>query len=163
MVEEKTKIMAKNKFTLFLGSKQLRKTPERYAILDKIFSINGHFDIESLHDMLESDSYHVSKATVYNTIGLLIECGLVRRHSLDNKQTKYEKIISNSPNHQHLICTECGKIKEVKDNEFSAYMNARKFTAFTTSYFQLYIYGICNNCLRKKKRVTKEKSIKILK
>lgn len=156
MIEEKNKIMARNKFTLFLNSKQLRKTPERFAILDKIFSINDHFDIESLHYMMESSSYHVSRATLYNTINLLIECGLVRRHIFDNQQSKYEKVINNSLNHQHLICTECGKIKEVKDNEFSAYMNARKFNAFTTSYFQLYIYGVCNNCIRKRKKEAKK-------
>lgn len=163
MIEDKSKITARNKFTLYLESLNLRKTPERFAILDKIFSINDHFDIESLHGMMEADSYHVSRATVYNTIGLLIECGLVRRHSFDNQQSKYEKVGVSSPNHQHLICTECGKIKEVKDNEFSAYMNARKFTAFTTSYFQLYVYGVCNNCIRKKKKESKDKTINISK
>lgn len=163
MVEEKNKISAKNKFTLYLKSKQLRKTPERFAILDKIFSLTGHFDVESLYCMLEDASYHVSRATIYNTIDLLIDCGLVRRHSFDNQQSKYEKVGATSPNHHHLICTECGKIKEVKDPEFSAYMNARKYNAFTTNYFQLYVYGICNNCARKKKREAREKTTKVSK
>lgn len=157
MIEEKSKITARNKFTLYLTSKHLRKTPERFAILDKIFSLNDHFDIESLHSMLEDDSYHVSRATVYNTMELLTDCGLVRRHSFSNQQAKYEKVGTSSANHQHLICSECGKIKEVKDPEFAAYMNARKYTAFTTTYFQLYVFGICNNCARKKKRIEKEK------
>ena len=150
-MEDKSKISAKNKFTLYLNSKGLRKTPERYAILDKIFALNDHFDVEMLHEMLEQDSYHVCKATIYNTIGLLVECGLVRKHSFDNQHTKYEKVNNTNTNHHHLICTECGKIKEVKDPDFSAYMNARKYTAFTVNYFQLYVYGICNNCARKKK------------
>lgn len=152
MVEEKIRISARNKFALFLDSKQLRRTPERFTILDKIFSLNDSFDIESLHAMLDSGTYHISRATVYNTIKLLIECGLVKRHNLDKKLSKYEKVVSSSPNHQHLICTECNKIKEVKDNEFLGYMNARKFPAFTANYFQLYIYGICNNCARKLKK-----------
>lgn len=155
MVDEKNKIPAKNKFTLYLKDKKLRKTPERFAILDRIFSLSSHFDIESLYSMLEDDSYHVSKATIYNTIELLIDCGLVRRHSFDNRQSKYEKVVTTSPNHHHLICTECGKIKEVKDNDFQAYMNAKKYNAFTTTYYQLYVYGICNNCIRKKKRMKK--------
>lgn len=155
MVDEKIKIPAKNKFTLYLKDKKLRKTPERFAILDRIFSLNSHFDVESLYGMLEEDSYHVSKATIYNTIELLIDCGLVRRHSFDNRHTKYEKVVTTSPNHHHLICTECGKIKEVKDNDFFAYMNAKKYNAFTTTYYQLYVYGICNNCIRKKKRIQK--------
>ncbi len=155
MVEDKSKLTAKNKFTLYLKSKNLRKTPERFAILDKIFGINDHFDIETLYSLLEEDSYHVSRATVYNTMDLLTDCGLVRRHQFGNHQAQYEKV--SSGNHQHLICTECGKIKEVKDPDFIAYMNARKYTAFTTSYFQVYIYGICNNCARKLKREAKGK------
>lgn len=163
MVEDKAKISARNKFTLYLKSKHYRKTPERFAILDKIFSLNGHFDVESLYGMLEEASYHVSRATIYNTIDLLIDCGLVCKHSFDNQQSRYEKVGSSSPNHHHLICTECGKIKEVKDNEFSAYMNARKYNAFTISYYQLYVYGICNNCIRKKKRKAIEKTNTITK
>lgn len=155
MVEDKSKLTAKNKFTLYLKSKNLRKTPERFAILDKILGINDHFDVEKLYIMLEKDSYHVSRATVYNTMDLLIDCGLVRKHQFGNHQSQYEKV--SSGNHQHLICTECGKIKEVKDPDFIAYMNARKYTAFTTNYFQVYIYGICNNCARKLKREAKLK------
>ena len=151
-MDDKSKILAKNKFTLFLNSKKLRKTPERFTILEKIFSLNKHFEVDTLHEMLEEDSFHVSKATIYNTINLLIECGLVRKYSFDTQQAKYGKVNSNTTNHHYLICTECGKIKDIKDLEFSAYMNARKYSSFTTKYFQLYVYGVCNNCVRKIKR-----------
>ncbi len=160
MDDEKNKIFARNKFTLYLKDKNLRKTPERFAILDRIFSLNNHFDVELLYRMLEEDSYHVSRATIYNTIDLLIDCGLVRRHNFDNQPTRYEKVVTLSPNHHHLICVDCGKIKEVKDKDFFAFMNAKKYNAFTINYYQLYVYGICNNCLRKKKRLIKEKKIK---
>lgn len=156
MVEDKIKIAAKAKFTSYLEAKKLRKTPERFAILDKIFSINDHFDIESLYLSLEKDSYHVSRATVYNTIDILCECGLVRKHQFGNQQAQYEKV-GSATNHQHLICTECNKIKEVKDPEFLAYMNSKKYPAFSISYFNLYVYGLCNNCLRKIKRKEKGK------
>lgn len=157
MEEDKIKISARNKFTLYLKGKKMRKTPERFAILDRIFSLNSHFDVESLYCMLEEDSYHVSKATIYNTIDLLIECGLLHRLNFDNQHAKYEKIGTLSPNHHHLICTECGKIKEIKDKDFNAFMNAKKYNAFTISYYQLYVYGMCNNCIRKRKRTIKEK------
>lgn len=163
MMDEKSKIMARNKFALYLESKNLRRTPERFTIIDSIFSQNEYFDVESLHEVLEKKSYHVSRATLYNTIRLLIDCGLVRRHSLENSAPKYEKVVVSSSNHQHLVCMDCGKIKEVKDVEFSAYMNARKFPAFTANYFQLYIYGVCNNCARKRKRNLKEKNNKTTK
>lgn len=154
-MEEKIKILAKNNFTLFLDSKKKRKTPERFTILEKIFSLNKHFDIDTLHTMLEDDSFHVSKATIYNTINLLIESGLVKKHSFDKQQAKYGKVVGNTTNQYFLICTECGKVKEVKDLEFSAYMNARKYNSFTTKYFQLNVYGMCNNCVRKIKRKNK--------
>lgn len=153
MIEDKSKINAKAEFTRYLEKKKLRKTPERYAILDKILSQNDHFDIEFLYHNLEADSYHVSRATVYNTIDLLCDCGLVRKHLFGNQQAQYEKV-GGGVNHHHLICTECGKIKEVKDNEFLAYMNSKKYPAFTTSYFSLYVYGLCNNCIRKLKKRT---------
>lgn len=144
------------KFTSYLEGKKLRKTPERYAILDKIFSTNDHFDVESLYLSLEKDAYHVSRATVYNTIDILVDCGLVRKHQFGNQQSQYEKVVS-SINHHHLICSECGKIKEVKDPEFLGYMNSKKYPAFTISYFSLYVYGVCNNCLRKIKRKNTQK------
>ena len=62
-MDDKSKILTKNKFTLFLNSKKLRKTPERFTILEKIFSLNKHFEVDTLHEMLEEDSFHVSKAT----------------------------------------------------------------------------------------------------
>lgn len=153
-MEEKNKTMARMKFTAYLESRKLRKTPERFVILDKVFSTNDHFNIEALYSMLENDSYHVSRATVYNTISLLCDCGLVRKHLFDNNQAKYEKVCS-ALNHHHLICTECGKVKEVKDPEFLGYMNSKRYNAFTISYFSLYVYGVCNNCLRKMKKVKK--------
>lgn len=160
MIEEKTKIAAKNKLTLYLESKNLRKTPERYAILDKVFSCNNHFDIMELYKKMEDDAYHVSRATIYNTMDLLTECGLVRKHQFGSQHAQYEKVCDTT-NHHHLICTECGKIKEVKDAEFIKYMNTIKYPSFSTSYFMLYVYGICNSCARKLRKKSKiEKTIK---
>ena len=92
----------------------------------------------------------MSRATLYNTIHLLVEAQLVRRHVFDGLQVQYEKA-GNTP-HSHLICTSCGKLKEVRDPNFIAFMNARKFTAFTTDYYSLYVYGTCSTCARKHKR-----------
>ena len=160
MVDEKTKIAAKAMFISYLEGKKLRKTPERFAILEKIYSTSDHFDIESLYLSLEKDSYHVRRDTVYNTIDLLCDCGLVRKHQFGNQQAQYEKV-GGAINHHHLICTECGKIKEVKDPEFIGYMNSKKYPAFTISYFSLYVHGICNNCMRKLKREGKIQPNKI--
>lgn len=138
------------RFDQFLDEKKMRKTPERFAILRRILTFQSHFTIESLMQSMEQDSFHVSRATLYNTIQLLVEAQLVRRHVFDGLQVQYEKA-GNTP-HSHLICTSCGKLKEVRDPNFIAFMNARKFTAFTTDYYSLYVYGTCSTCARKHKR-----------
>lgn len=138
------------KFTYYLEEGAFRKTPERFAILDKILSLPHTFTIEQLNGELENDAYHVSRATVYNTVELLIKAGILRKLFLDGVQMKYERISNVS--YTYLMCTSCGKCKEVKDYELSAYMNARTYTAFHTSHFSMCVYGICNNCARKQKK-----------
>ena len=159
MDETKARISARNMLTAFLEGKRLRKTPERYAILDKVLELSAHFDIMSLYREMEQDSYHVSRATIYNTMELLVECGLVRKHQFGNRHAQYEKVL-DATNHHHLMCTECGKIKEVKDTELIKYMNLRKYPSFSTQYFALYVYGICSRCARRMKKATSEKNMK---
>lgn len=152
--EDKTIIIARTKLTEYLDSKKLRKTPERFAILDVVFSHNDHFGIDTLYAEMETRSYHVSRSTVYNTIELFCDCGIVRKHQFGTQQALYEKVM-NSGNHHHLICTECGKIKEVKDAELMKYISMRKYGTFNTSYFSLYVYGMCPTCARKKRKSLK--------
>ena len=134
----------------------MRKTPERFAILRRVLMFPSHFTIESLMESMEQGSFHVSRATLYNTIQLLVEAQLVRRHVFEGLQVQYEK--AGATPHSHLICTSCGKVKEVRDANFIAYMNARKFMAFTTSYYNLTVYGICNDCARKIKQLKRKKN-----
>lgn len=158
MAEEKLRITARVAFTDYLKTKKLRKTPERYAILDKVFDVTEHFDVDTLCSSLEEDSYHVSKATVYNTMELLVNCGLVRRHQFGPQPAQYERV-AGMTNHLHLVCTQCRKIKEVKDPELVNFMNARRYPSFAIAYFALYVYGLCASCSRKNKR-EKAKEIK---
>ena len=155
MLDEKVKTNAFERFTEYLRQRKLRNTPERSTILGKILSIDDHFDVDSLYLSLEKDTYHVSRATVYNTVNLLCECGILRKLQFGDQQAQYEKLLSKA-NHHHLICTKCGKIKDVKDPEFVLYMNSKKYNAFTISYFSFYVYGICNNCLRRLKQSKKQ-------
>lgn len=151
MSDDKTRIAAHNALTQYIHTKKLRRTPERYAILDKVFDIAEHFSIENLYTTLEQDGFHVSKATLYNTIQLFVDCGLIRRHQFDGKSAQYERIAGNG-NHHHLICTQCGRIKEVKDVSLINNLNSRRYPTFHTSYFALYVYGVCSRCLRKSKK-----------
>ncbi len=152
MSDERTKTAALTAFTQYMTKQRLRKTPERYAILDKVMEMNSHFIIDTLHQMLEADGYHVSLATVYNTMQLLVDAGLVRRHTFGNQTAQYEKITEASSNHHHLVCSRCGKVKEVNDPEVDAVLSSRRYSSFQPAYADLYIYGVCSRCLRKSKR-----------
>lgn len=138
-------------FTAFLDARRLRKTDERYAILNKVVEENKPFSVDSLYTSLIAGDFYVSKATVYNTVGLLVEAKIVGRLITPvGNQVMYERL--SQMQCCHVVCTECGKVKLVKDNNFTAYMNARKFNAFNTTHYALYVYGLCNTCTRKLKR-----------
>lgn len=138
------------KFSDFLEAKRLRKTPEREAVLECITAINKHFTVEELNELMEKQNYRLSRATLYNTIDLLLECNILRKNLFDGMKPQYE-MFSDIP-HSHLVCTSCGKVKELRDNNVSAFMNARKYTAFTRSYYTITVYGTCSTCMRRRKR-----------
>ena len=145
------------KFSDYLDAHGMRRTTERYAILNRIQNITGHFTIEELQQMLEGDGFRVSRSTVYNTVELLMEAKMLRRHVFEGMQAQYERITLP---HTHLICTTCGKVKEVRDPNFAAFMNARRFNAFNADHYCLYVYGTCSTCARKLKRTKETKNTK---
>ena len=147
---------ARGTFEQYLQNKGLRKTQERFAIFDAIYSIEGHFTMEELQGLMNESRFHVSRATLYNTMELLIDARLVVRHKFDNS-SQYEKSF-NMSTHFHRICTSCGTVMEVQDEALREVIEHTHSRGFTIAHTSLYIYGMCAKCVAARKR--KEKRMK---
>ena len=101
----------------YLQEKKFRNTPERYTILEEIYSMDRHFNVDDLYLIMMNKKYHVSKATIYNTIEIFLDAGLIRKHQFGEKTgtvSSYEKSYFDKQ-HDHLVIYKKDSDKEIEE------------------------------------------------
>ncbi len=140
------------RFEEFLRSRGKRITQQRRTILEQVFSHHEHFDAENLLAELVHEgkaSGKVSRPTVYRTLGELVDAGLLRKMSLNNRSV-YEHDYGY-PQHDHLHCEKCNQLFEFQSNEVSSIRdNVARQRNFRVTGHRLIITGICGDCMKSK-------------
>ncbi len=143
-----------DKFAEFLATQAMRLTMERRIIVEEVFSQHEHFDADQLVSRLSqrSDSRRVSRSTVYRVLSLLEEAGLLRKVARAAGKDLYEHDYGY-PQHDHLICHECGSLTEFRNEEISRILEeVAGEHGFRMDGHRLEVYGLCAECRRPPKR-----------
>lgn len=153
MSETKVNASIKSLFQAYLKQNGLRDTYERRAVADALNDCTNHFDLDQLALIITNKGGQVSRATLYNTITLLIKAQLVRRQQFDHGKILYECVNKlPSGNQLHLVCTSCGKITDVHTAAIIKDISSMKFGSFVSNYVSLTVYGLCSRCARRQRR-----------
>ena len=134
-------------FENYIKQKKLKYTTERKNILKEIFFIHSHFEADELYlSLRQRNDCKISRATVYRTLPLMEESGLIRRVVFIDKHTHYENVYSHK-HHEHLICIKCGKVIEFYRKSFEKTIeDVAKDKEFQVVAHTLEIMGYCKDC-----------------
>ncbi len=159
---EDTIHLVKEIFRTYLKEKNQRQTPERFMVLEEIYKSDGHFDADDIFFSMKNSGTRVSRATVYNTLDLLIECGLVQRQQFGKNQYYYERSYAYQQ-HDHMICKECGVVIEFCDPRILEIQKLmEQLHNFNIEGHSLHLFGTCNDTEECKKRKASGDKIKSL-
>lgn len=141
----------------FIRRKGLRRTGQRDMIIKSVFSQDDHFTAEELFDRVRKSSSDISRATVYRTLGLLVEADLLREIDLGENQTTYDPNFLDKPSHNHLVCIDCGRVLEFEDAQIDllndsvtrrlGFRPVRQTLKIEASCEQLRLNGRCTNLI----------------
>jgi Fur family ferric uptake transcriptional regulator len=149
MTTEEIKKQVRKIFNDYLDRNEQRKTKERYAILDEIYTLNDHFDTDRLYSYLKEKKYNVSRATVYNTLELLLDAGLIMKHQFGKNLALYEKSFAYKQ-HDHLICEDCEHVFEFCDPRIQQIQTmVGDLLKFSISHHSLHLFGQCKELAEK--------------
>ncbi|MGQ3686016.1 MAG: Fur family transcriptional regulator [Candidatus Loosdrechtia sp.] len=134
-------------FKKYLALRKLKFTPERQAILNRVFANHKHFEVDELLVDLRNNDMRISKATIYRTLALLVKSGLLREVIFGERHAHYEHIYGHE-HHDHLVCNSCGKIIEFSEPRIEKLQNeVCKNKKFKPESHRLQIQGLCEDCM----------------
>ena len=140
---------AQEVFVDYLSEKNLKMTPQRRLILDTLIKQKDHLSSEELYAKVKRRDKSIGQATVYRTLKLLNEAGLVDPLDFDDGLTRYE-FSYGEDHHDHLICERCGKNIEIFDEVIeNRQEQLAKEQGFSLIKHKMYLYGICPDCKKK--------------
>lgn len=130
----------------FMRSRGLKLTGPRRRVVEKLLSVKGHVAADDLIDQLRRDKTPVSKATVYRTLALVSQSGLIDGHDFDKGKRLYEPMVGRA-HHDHMYCISCGKVIEFEDDGIERLQDSivRRYR-FTPVYHSHKIFGYCADC-----------------
>ncbi len=132
-------------FKTYLKQGKNRITPERFEVLDAVLEHEGHFGADDLFIQLKNLKSKVSRATVYNTLELLAQCGLLSKRNFGDNLTRYESNFKKRT-HDHLICVNCGKIVEFSDERLNLIpQEITKKLGYDIDSYSFNIFARCKN------------------
>ena len=126
----------------------LKRTAQRDLILDVFLRTEEHLSSEDLYRLVQKEDRSIGQTTVYRTLKLLTDAGLAREVRFGDGRTRYEHNYKHQ-HHDHMICTECGKLIEFFSAELEAIQDAMAAKyRFEPTNHSLRIFGICVDCRR---------------
>jgi len=141
--------IAKKLLKEHIENNKLRMIPKRFSILEHIYSYEEkHFRVDSLYEYMQKQGCKTSRATLYNTMDLLLDAKLIKKHQFLPGVSVYERFV-NKKTHHHYICTKCGRIQDLRDEGvISTAVQTKRIAKFKQTGFSLCIYGICSACAK---------------